>query len=66
MSMKCDCGDMAKLIDGTDDGSEGQFCFNLYLCDGCGSIYKEDIAYRCFYKLDNCNFLTRLEEIKYE
>ena len=43
--MNCKCGHEMKLIFVWDDAqqTERDHCYNLYACDNCGRICKEDV-----------------------
>jgi len=41
--MICKCGEEMKLKIVWDDAQATDHAFNIYLCDGCGMICKEDV-----------------------
>ena len=42
MNIKC-CGQEAKLLLAWDDAQQTDHAYNLYACEKCGTIYKEDV-----------------------
>lgn len=42
MNIKC-CGQEAKLLLAWDDAQKTDHAYNLYACENCGIIYKEDV-----------------------
>ncbi|MHA1795577.1 MAG: hypothetical protein ACTSUK_05660 [Promethearchaeota archaeon] len=41
--MKCKCGKKMKYIYGWDDAQETDHAYNLYACEYCGLLLKEDV-----------------------
>lgn len=49
--MKCKCGEEMKYTWCYDEDYEG-ICFNLYVCENCGFIFKSDVCGRLFLGID--------------
>lgn len=46
-----------------DEGSVGDFAFNMYICNKCGSIYKEDVwKNKGVLVIDKLNKIVNLKE----
>ena len=57
--LRCFCGADAELEAGGDDGSCRNFCYNIYICPDCSTIYKQDIARREIVVLYSDNRIER-------
>lgn len=43
---KCKCGEEMKFMWCWDDDQITDHCFNLYVCDYCGMIFKDEVCYK--------------------
>lgn len=53
MCKTCKCGPM-KLVTATDNPNKG-YAFNLYLCDNCDAVCKNDVWKKVDTWIDNVN-----------
>ena len=63
--MKCKCEEEMKYVWCWDDDEEG-YCFNIYVCDCCGFVFKDDACGRIFIGIDIDNVIWRYNKTKKE